>query len=186
MSYAVKRIHFNSVKLEKHKNITGYYQQPNCLNIQMELCEITILVKKKKIDKKTLIECFLDESKNIKISDFGLVNFFKENGQPFTNNASIGNKIYRTPEMRKANSKTDEKVDIYCLSVILFELLYSFETTNYLQTFISELLSKEPSNRPLAAKILEQHPWKKSKKVFKSMLGEGLVVSVFDCALLLF
>ncbi|KAL5749103.1 hypothetical protein ACOSP7_023706 [Xanthoceras sorbifolium] len=184
--------------------------KPKCLYIQMELCEskLSEVVKKEKIDKKIAWEYFkqivegveymhtkevihmdlgiwnvlLDESKNIKISDFGLAKSFEENVQPFTSSASIGNKLYRPPEMRKVNSNVDEKVDIYGLGVILFELLHFFPTTTekleiltnfsklgkfskslnieqYIQSFISELLSKEPGNRPSAAKILEQQPW---------------------------
>ncbi|XP_074599713.1 eukaryotic translation initiation factor 2-alpha kinase 3-like [Brevipalpus obovatus] len=132
----------------------------------------------------------------IKIGDFGLVtdntvdifNFsggdgtIKELTKPRgriekTHSNQVGTRLYMSPE-QVSGAKYSNKVDIYSLGVILFEMLVSFDTemerikvlTNVREGFFPEsfekdhpkehqlvksLLSKNPNERPEAEKIID-------------------------------
>jgi serine/threonine protein kinase len=51
-----------------------------------------------------------DEQKNIKISDFGLSNFFNTNGQLST---SCGSPVYSAPELIEGKEYTGPEVDMW-------------------------------------------------------------------------
>lgn len=57
----------------------------------------------------------LDKDYNIKLSDFGSANYLKMDSKRTT---FIGTLIYMAPEML-ANETYDEKIDIWCLGVLL-------------------------------------------------------------------
>uniref|UniRef100_A0A8C6V7Z8 non-specific serine/threonine protein kinase n=1 Tax=Naja naja TaxID=35670 RepID=A0A8C6V7Z8_NAJNA len=123
-------------------------------------------------DLKPLNIFFHDEN-HIKIGDFGLVTLGDTDGQ---RTASKGTIHYMAPE--QGGRWYDEKVDIFPLGLILFEMLTPFPTLHekdkewpkikerklpeaFTKKFtketslIMQLLSKEPTQRPSAAGILK-------------------------------
>ena len=93
---------------------------------------------------------FIDNDNDIKLGDFGLVSVHSNvkaeknnfwSGSFFKNNASsklvnyggelitmgIGTKFYRSPEQEKSKNY-DNKTDIYSLGIIIFEMLYKFDS----------------------------------------------------------
>ncbi|KAK2664851.1 hypothetical protein Ddye_003425 [Dipteronia dyeriana] len=99
-----------------------------------------------------------------------------------TSAPNIGNSIYRAPEMDQANSKINEKVDIFSLGIIFFEMLCHFKTgmerikciealkekkefpktwtgNEASEDFVLELISIAPGARPSTFEILNRHPW---------------------------
>ncbi|XP_026525116.1 interferon-induced, double-stranded RNA-activated protein kinase [Notechis scutatus] len=175
-----------------------------CLFIQMELCEkgnLSDWLDKKKgdsckdvsiilfqqivegvdyIHSKNLIHrdlkplnVFFHDENHIKIGDFGLVTVGVTNRQRTMNKGTWN---YMAPEQE--GSSYDNKVDIFPLGLILYEMLSPFYTVsekyqewpnikegNLPKTFtkkftketslIKQLLSKKPSERPSAADILK-------------------------------
>eukprot|EP00658_Telonema_sp_P-2_P071287 TRINITY_DN6056_c0_g1_i7.p1 TRINITY_DN6056_c0_g1~~TRINITY_DN6056_c0_g1_i7.p1 ORF type:complete len:489 (-),score=87.81 TRINITY_DN6056_c0_g1_i7:218-1684(-) len=142
---------------------------------------------------------FLDEQLNIKIGDFGLataglgdtipeeqpvsLDLTRENSaeQTVTDKnltAGVGTMIYRAPELYTVATFYNERVDLYSLGVILFEMLFPFSTGMmraltlgalrdslefppeferlYPQQskIISRLLDKDPANRIPAQELL--------------------------------
>ncbi|KAL4232210.1 Eukaryotic translation initiation factor 2-alpha kinase 3 [Mactra antiquata] len=120
----------------------------------------------------------------VKMGDFGLVTTLAEDqdvtsygGNPYKKHTSqVGTQLYMSPE--QTNGETySQKVDIFSLGVILFELLYPFSTqmervstlikvrkqifperfTREMPKeadFVKRLLSQAPDNRPSAKEIL--------------------------------
>lgn len=99
-----------------------------------------------------------------------------DNSKVFNSDPSAGNVIYKAPELFVKGSPITPKADIYSLGMILFFLLYHFETKTEReekrlelqkgefptdlgdrggQSIILKLLSRIPSDRPSAAQILE-------------------------------
>lgn len=84
---------------------------------------------------------FIDESKNVKIGDFGLA---KSITQPQPNNSATPNSVDNTEDLttevgttlyvaaevlnRGNNSNYDAKVDMYSLGIIFFEMVYPIQT----------------------------------------------------------
>ena len=131
---------------------------------------------------------FLDENYNVKLGDFGLakhVNLKIEDTKSLitksisnTMSLNIGTPIYMSPEQQHSN-KYDNKVDMYALGIILFEMLMpQFNTemervriikgfTNdqlipdYFKDYLNDdlvvlmrqLINKDPSNRPSAKDV---------------------------------
>lgn len=60
------------------------------------------------------------DGKNVKIVDLGCSNFY---GEAITRHTMVGTKIYWSPELILQEEQND-KVDVWCVGVILFELLY--------------------------------------------------------------
>ncbi|XP_053406912.1 eukaryotic translation initiation factor 2-alpha kinase-like isoform X2 [Mercenaria mercenaria] len=120
----------------------------------------------------------------IKMGDFGLVTALPEEqndafygGNPFRKHtAQVGTQLYMSPE-QTSGKVYSQKVDIYSLGVILFELLYPFATQmervstllkvrqqifperfsremQYEADFVKWLLSPRPEDRPAAKEIL--------------------------------
>ncbi|KAL3864427.1 hypothetical protein ACJMK2_006111 [Sinanodonta woodiana] len=126
----------------------------------------------------------------VKVGDFGLVTALVENQQteeeyrnnnnPFKKHtAQVGTQLYMSPEQSAASSY-GQKVDIFALGMILFELLYPFSTQmerintllgvrcqNFPNRFIEEmpkeknfvslLVEKDPDQRPSARQILDSN-----------------------------
>ncbi|KAK3590063.1 hypothetical protein CHS0354_041095 [Potamilus streckersoni] len=126
----------------------------------------------------------------VKVGDFGLVTALVENQQTeeeYRNNnnpykkhtAQVGTQLYMSPEQSAASSYS-QKVDIFALGMILFELLYPFSTQmeriNTLlrvrcqtfperfieempkeKNFVSLLVEKDPDQRPSARQILDSN-----------------------------
>jgi serine/threonine protein kinase len=66
---------------------------------------------------------FFDKKKQkIKLGDFGLATTMEES---LFEKGTIGTPLYRAPEGYVGTSKYAEKVDIYSLGIILFELYYN-------------------------------------------------------------
>jgi serine/threonine protein kinase len=60
------------------------------------------------------------DGKEVKIVDLGCSNFY---GEAITRHTMVGTKIYWSPELILQEEQND-KVDVWCVGVILFELLY--------------------------------------------------------------
>lgn len=83
---------------------------------------------------------FIDESKNIKIGDFGLaknvhrsVDILKLDSHVTAGSAedytsAIGTALYVATEVLDGKGKYNEKIDMYSLGIIFFEMIYSFNT----------------------------------------------------------
>ncbi|ORY26095.1 kinase-like protein [Neocallimastix californiae] len=77
---------------------------------------------------------FLDENDDVKIGDFGLaITNHKKSRNTMTENylltGNIGTTFYVSPEVLKnKNTRYSQKVDMYSLGIILFEMLYKMET----------------------------------------------------------
>lgn len=153
---------------------------------------------------------FIDESKNIKIGDFGLaknvhksLDILKLDSQSqlgSTDNltSAIGTALYVATEVLDGNGQYNEKIDMYSLGVIFFEMVYSFNTgmervtilkslrsssvefpadfdANKMKTekrIIRLLLDHDPNKRPGAQKLLDSGwlPAKHQDEVIKEAL----------------
>jgi translation initiation factor 2-alpha kinase 4 len=84
---------------------------------------------------------FFDSSGNVKIGDFGLAtssatqivtNFSIETGDASLHDESltvgVGTPFYLAPEQNKVGTHYNQKVDIYSLGIIFFEMCYPFST----------------------------------------------------------
>ncbi|KAH3766435.1 Serine/threonine-protein kinase [Pelomyxa schiedti] len=132
---------------------------------------------------------FIDKQSMIKIGDFGLStvvgdlstpNAHRGNERKVDLTGRVGTPFYTSPEvLDKRTSSYDQKVDIYSLGIILFELCYKFETgmerAIILSTLrdhcifppafedklpkeaevITWLLQPDPTKRPTASQILQ-------------------------------
>ncbi|CEP63771.1 serine/threonine-protein kinase GCN2 LALA0_S09e02124g [Lachancea lanzarotensis] len=135
---------------------------------------------------------FIDESKNIKIGDFGLaknvhrsVDLLRADAQISAGStddltSAIGTALYVATEVLSGKGDYNEKIDMYSLGIIFFEMIYPFgtgmERVNVLKMLrtpevvfpadfdgnklavekkiIRELLDHDPSKRPNAQKLL--------------------------------
>ncbi|CAI5760147.1 unnamed protein product [Candida verbasci] len=127
---------------------------------------------------------FIDRSNNIKVGDFGLAknsqfsNYLSRNNQVANEELStiVGTVFYTANEV--STGKYDEKVDMYSLGIIFFEMCYSLSTgmerakilnnlrlkeiefpTNFKNNtekkVIKLLLNHDPTQRPSANEILQ-------------------------------
>ena len=83
---------------------------------------------------------FIDESRNIKIGDFGLAknvqkpqeslgrDSFASAGSSGDLTSAIGTALYVASEIITSHGNYNEKVDMYSLGVIFFEMIYPFDT----------------------------------------------------------
>ncbi|KAJ7570217.1 hypothetical protein O6H91_01G110500 [Diphasiastrum complanatum] len=135
---------------------------------------------------------FIDSWNDIKIGDFGLAKFadleqserdtfpsnIEKNGGSLEGTGQVGTYFYTAPEVEQGLPNINEKVDMYSLGVVLFELWHPFNTamerivtlselkhkgilpstwvTEFSQqaTMVRLLMSPYPANRPSALKVL--------------------------------
>ncbi|SCV03361.1 LAME_0H09802g1_1 [Lachancea meyersii CBS 8951] len=83
---------------------------------------------------------FIDESKNIKIGDFGLAKNVHKSadllrvdtqmsaGSTDDLTSAIGTALYVATEVLSGKGNYNEKIDMYSLGIIFFEMIYSFRT----------------------------------------------------------
>ncbi|CDO93204.1 unnamed protein product [Kluyveromyces dobzhanskii CBS 2104] len=83
---------------------------------------------------------FIDESRNIKIGDFGLAknvqksqdtlrrDSFTSAGSSGDLTSAIGTALYVASEIITSHGNYNEKVDMYSLGIIFFEMIYPFDT----------------------------------------------------------
>ncbi|XP_065655194.1 eIF-2-alpha kinase GCN2-like isoform X2 [Hydra vulgaris] len=186
----------------------GLYKQPDRVwKLFREIVEGIAHVHAQGIIHRDLkpVNIFLDSTDRIKIGDFGLAtshasfNFgaaalFQPCDSTYSNDdrmtsndsrmtANVGTALYVAPELGQASSfiRFSQKVDIYSLGIILFEMFYHFETSMergkviallrtdeiiFPQEFtdkkydkekllISWLLDHSPDSRPTALKLME-------------------------------
>ncbi|XP_059168618.1 eIF-2-alpha kinase GCN2-like isoform X2 [Physella acuta] len=137
------------------------------------------------------VNIFLDSYDHVKIGDFGLArtdNFSREGAAPRTPSpdsidgsltCAVGTRLYVSPEVMMHSFHYDQKVDIYSLGVIFFEMCYralateherndvlyklrqatvdypvDFDTGTNQAKVISWLLNHDPSKRPTAKELL--------------------------------
>ncbi|XP_024542885.1 eIF-2-alpha kinase GCN2 isoform X2 [Selaginella moellendorffii] len=106
---------------------------------------------------------FFDTRNDVKIGDFGLAKFadlqnpdqdhrvpvkFEANVKSLEGTGQVGTYFYRAPEIEQAWPHIDEKVDMYSLGVILFELWHPFSTGMERYVTLNELKQQNilPSN----------------------------------------
>lgn len=138
---------------------------------------------------------FIDESRNIKIGDFGLakninrpVDFLKTDSanSPATSEhltSAIGTALYVATEVLTGKGHYDEKIDMYSLGIIFFEMIYPFSTgmerVNTLKdlrlpsiTFPKEFdLSKMKLEHKIIKLLLDHDPAKRPSA--RSLLNTG-------------
>ncbi|SCW02695.1 LAFE_0F12244g1_1 [Lachancea fermentati] len=83
---------------------------------------------------------FIDESRNIKIGDFGLaknvhrpvdilrMDSYMNAGSTDDLTSAIGTALYVATEVLTGNGNYNEKIDMYSLGIIFFEMIYPFST----------------------------------------------------------
>lgn len=99
---------------------------------------------------------FFDVRNDIKIGDFGLAKFTNleqpdreshitpdPTGGSLDGTSQVGTYFYIAPELDQGWPHVDEKVDMYSLGVILFELWHPFVTAMERRVVLSELKNKE-------------------------------------------
>ena len=106
----------------------------------------------------------VDEKMRAKLSDFGWSNYLKGN---YKRTTICGTPIYLAPEIIN-NTGHDEKIDIWCVGVLMFELMtgqapWKGEDVHTVKTNISQLKINWPKNmdkdaRDLISKILRYMP----------------------------
>ena len=106
----------------------------------------------------------IDEKMRAKLSDFGWSNYLKGN---YKRTTICGTPIYLAPEIIN-NTGHDEKIDIWCVGVLMFELMtgqapWKGEDVHTVKTNISQLKINWPKNmdkdaRDLISKILRYMP----------------------------
>nr|DAD25236.1 TPA_asm: hypothetical protein HUJ06_026700 [Nelumbo nucifera] len=136
---------------------------------------------------------FFDARNDIKIGDFGLAKFLKmeqvdydphfppdTTGISIDGTGQVGTYFYTAPEIEQGWPKIDEKVDMYSLGVVFFELWHPFGTAMERHIVLSELkqkgelppdwvvefpeqasllrclMSPSPSDRPSATELLQK------------------------------
>ncbi|EPS68608.1 hypothetical protein M569_06160, partial [Genlisea aurea] len=133
---------------------------------------------------------FFDARNDIKIGDFGLAKFLKLDqldqdadaietvGASIDGTGQVGTYFYTAPETEQGWPKINEKVDMYSLGVIFFELWHPFDTAMERHVLLSDLkkgelpskwvkefseqasllrrlMSSIPSDRPSATELLK-------------------------------
>ena len=106
----------------------------------------------------------IGEKGEAKLTDFGWSNYIEDNCE---RNTFCGTPIYLAPEMIR-NKGHDERVDIWCIGILLFELVtkrtpFSGKDKSHLMSNITDLKINWPSNMPsdakdLISKILKEEP----------------------------
>ena len=110
---------------------------------------------------------FSTDKKTLKIGDFGLATCFTSSKQLIKQDTSSGYSMdvfamYMSPEL-KMRKAYDRKVDVYALGIILFELLYPFDTAMEKDRILKKLKNLEfPSS----------FTHKKEKSVIQTMLSK--------------
>eukprot|EP01018_Ginkgo_biloba_P015528 Gb_22304 [translate_table: standard] len=112
---------------------------------------------------------FFDARNDIKIGDFGLAKFSnleqldrdsfltsEMNGGSLDGTGQVGTYFYTAPEIEQGWPHIDEKVDMYSLGVVLFELWYPFATTMERHVILLELKHKTILPHSWATEYLEQ------------------------------
>lgn len=112
---------------------------------------------------------FFDARNDIKIGDFGLAKFSnleqmdreifpasELNGDSIDGTGQVGTYFYTAPEIEQAWPHIDEKVDMYSLGVVLFELWHPFGTAMERYAILSDLTHKAILPSPWAAENVEQ------------------------------
>ena len=131
----------------------------------------------------------------LKIIDFGLSNYYRENSHKFLQ-TPCGSPCYSSPEMVSGHSYDGFKVDIWSSGIVLFAMLcgylpfddknddkiifkkivecevkYPFFLSDMSKDIITKLLIKDPNKR-INIKQIKSHPfYLKGKKKYESELG---------------
>ncbi|KAF7824321.1 eIF-2-alpha kinase GCN2 isoform X3 [Senna tora] len=112
---------------------------------------------------------FFDARNDIKIGDFGLAKFLKleqldqDPGHPtditgvsIDGTGQVGTYFYTAPEIEQGWPKIDEKVDMYSLGVVFFELWHPFGTAMERHVVLTDLKQKGELPSTWVAKFPEQ------------------------------
>ncbi|KAG0458554.1 hypothetical protein HPP92_023711 [Vanilla planifolia] len=124
---------------------------------------------------------FFDARNDIKIGDFGLAKFLKleqlDHDQFFSNETAgvsmdgtgqVGTYFYTAPEIEQRWPQINEKVDMYSLGVVFFELWHPFATVMERHVILSDLkqkgvfpsswVSKFPKQSAILQRLMSQSP----------------------------
>ncbi|CAK77224.1 unnamed protein product (macronuclear) [Paramecium tetraurelia] len=158
--------------------------EPTAAHLFIQLINAVEYLHQQKIAHRDLKpeNLLLDESRNIKVADFGLSNLYKNNECLKT---ACGSPCYAPPEMLHGNPYLGEKSDIWSCGIILYVMLCGFlpfENDNtkklyemikyeeydqpknvsfFAQDLLKKLLVKDPYNR-IGFDGIKQHQFYKS------------------------
>ncbi|KAI0496268.1 hypothetical protein KFK09_022582 [Dendrobium nobile] len=112
---------------------------------------------------------FFDARNEIKIGDFGLAKFLnleqldhdqyfpnETNGVSMDGTGQVGTYFYTAPEIEQRWPQINEKVDMYSLGVVFFELWHPFATVMERHIILSDLKLKGVLPKPWVAKFPKQ------------------------------
>lgn len=207
MEYCENRTLYDLIHSENLKN-----QREEYWRLFRQILEALTYIHSQGIIHRDLkpMNIFIDESRNIKIGDFGLaknvqkphdhlrLDSFTSTGSSEDLTSAIGTALYVASEVIHSHGNYNEKVDMYSLGIIFFEMIYSFETgmerVNVIKKLrladvqfpddfndeklktekkiIKLLLDHDPSKRPSAATLLRSGwvPVKDQDEVIKEAL----------------
>ncbi|KAH3663980.1 hypothetical protein OGAPHI_004694 [Ogataea philodendri] len=139
---------------------------------------------------------FIDENQNVKVGDFGLaknVHYVpsvtkravdtSENAEDLT--SDIGTRLYVAVEVMNGSGVYNEKVDLYSLGIIFFEMIYQLGTSMERYTVISNLRgadivfpadfdnSRLATEKKIIKMLLDHNPDK--RPAAKQLLQSGLI-----------
>lgn len=123
---------------------------------------------------------FIDENRNIKVGDFGLAknvhksvdilkldSYVNEGSENLT--SQVGTALYVATEVLDGNGTYNEKIDVYSLGIIFFEMIYSFSTgmerVHILRALRSESVEFPPD--------FDESKMKVEKKIIKLLLDHN-------------
>ncbi|KAG7831680.1 hypothetical protein KL920_000015 [Ogataea angusta] len=150
MEYCENRTLFDLIRQGLYKDSVFYWR------IMRQILEALSHIHSQGIIHRDLkpMNIFIDENQNVKVGDFGLaknVHYLpstsrkvldvSESGEDLT--SDIGTRLYVAVEVMNGSGAYNEKVDLYSLGIIFFEMVYQLGTSMERYTVISNLRAPE-------------------------------------------
>src|SRR5262249_40731123 len=97
----------------------------------------------------------------VKILDFGIAKFIGDSpsGSLTTQNVALGTPTYMAPEQCEGALTMDDRIDVYALGVILYEVLAgrpAFRAGGTAEILIQQMTKRPPALRGLAPRVDEE------------------------------
>uniref|UniRef100_A0A8C4VDZ1 Eukaryotic translation initiation factor 2-alpha kinase 3 n=1 Tax=Gopherus evgoodei TaxID=1825980 RepID=A0A8C4VDZ1_9SAUR len=173
-------------------------ERAECLQIFLQIAEAVQFLHGKGLMHRDLkpSNIFFTIDDIVKVGDFGLVTAMDQDEEEESvltpmpayarHTGQVGTKLYMSPEQIYGNTYS-HKVDIFSLGLILFELLYPFNTqmervrvgllfplypNSHLYAMVKHMLSPSPTERPEAEDIIENPLFEDLELPAKSLLRQ--------------